>query len=53
MDVNGAKRKDLQNEGATWREFTLAELLPSCAVLIGTGAVCYMVGVFLLRRFDT
>lgn len=34
-------------EGATWRGFSLAEMLPACAVLIGTGLV--LLGVVRLR----
>lgn len=34
-------------EGATWRGFSLAEMLPACAVLVGTGLV--LLGVVRLR----
>ncbi len=32
-------------EGSIWREFTLAELLMPCGILLGVGAVCFGVGV--------
>lgn len=37
-------------EGAIWRDFTLAEMLPPCAVLAGFGTVCLAIGVLLLSR---
>jgi ABC-2 type transport system permease protein len=37
-------------EGAIWREFTLAEILPPCGVLIGIGTACLAIGVVVLSR---
>ncbi len=37
-------------EGAIWRDFTLAEMIPSCAVLAAVGTVCLAVGVVVLSR---
>ena len=39
-------------EGAIWRDFTLAEMLPTCAVLLVTGAGCFAAGVATLRRTE-
>lgn len=40
----------LSVEGATWRDFSYLGLLPSCGVLLATGAVCMGIGILLLRR---
>jgi ABC-2 type transport system permease protein len=37
-------------EGAIWRNFTLAEMILPCAILLGFGAVCFAVGVKGLGR---
>jgi ABC-2 type transport system permease protein len=37
-------------EGALWRGFSYAELAPRCALLLGTGLVCFAVGSLRLRR---
>jgi len=37
-------------EGAVWRDFTFIELLPSFAILLGVGVVCFAIGVYTLRR---
>lgn len=37
-------------EGAVWRGYSLADMLPACAVLIGIGAVGLLVGITILRR---
>jgi ABC-2 type transport system permease protein len=36
-------------EGAMWRDFTLAELLLPCAILLAFGVVCFAIGVRGLR----
>lgn len=37
-------------EGSIWRDFTLAEMIPSCTVLAAVGTVCLAVGVVVLSR---
>lgn len=37
-------------EGAIWRGFGWAEVLPPCAILLAVGAVCYVLGVRILSR---
>jgi ABC-2 type transport system permease protein len=37
-------------EGAIWRGFSWAELLPPCAVLLGVGTAAFFLGVWLLTR---
>ena len=37
-------------EGAVWRDFSLAELLPSVGILAGIAALLFGVGVVVLRR---
>lgn len=37
-------------EGSIWRGFSAAEMLAPVAVLLGTGLVCFLAGVALLRR---
>lgn len=37
-------------EGASWRGFTIPELLPMCGVLLAIGAVCFVLGVLTMRR---
>jgi ABC-2 type transport system permease protein len=39
-------------EGAIWRDFTLAEMLPACGLLVAIGVVCYGLGVAKLARAD-
>jgi len=36
-------------EGALWRDFSPAEMLVPCAVLIGVGVVCFAIGVRAFR----
>jgi len=36
-------------EGAVWRDFTPAEMLLPCGILLGIGAVCFGVGTSLFR----
>jgi ABC-2 type transport system permease protein len=40
-------------EGATWRQFSVGELLAPCGVLLAIGAVCFAAGVTLLSRSDS
>lgn len=40
----------LSIEGAIWRNFSLQEMLLPCGILIATGAVCFGLGVQVLRR---
>ncbi|MEM7160364.1 MAG: ABC transporter permease [Myxococcota bacterium] len=37
-------------EGAVWRDFSLAELLPSVGILVGIAAALFGVGIVVLRR---
>lgn len=39
-------------EGAVWRGLSVGELLPSLAILLGTGAISFAVGVFIFRRSE-
>ena len=40
----------LSLEGAIWREFSFAEMLPPLAVLLAIGAAGSALGIYLLRR---
>ena len=40
----------LSLEGAIWREFTFAEMLVPCGVLLAIGAVTFALGQAILRR---
>jgi ABC-2 type transport system permease protein len=40
----------LSLEGAIWRGFTMSEMLPPCAALAITGAVCLVIGTAVLTR---
>lgn len=42
----------LATEGAIWRGFSAAEMLPPVAVLCGIGIAGYLFGVWILRRAD-
>jgi ABC-2 type transport system permease protein len=35
----------LAMEGAIWRGYSFAELLPSCGILLAVGGVCFFLGV--------
>jgi len=37
-------------EGSIWRNFTLSEMIVPCAVLIGIGATCLVIGARVLSR---
>ena len=37
-------------EGATWRDFTLAEMMPALGILVGIGAVAFALGAAILTR---
>jgi ABC-2 type transport system permease protein len=39
-------------EGAVWRQFSYAEMLPACGILIGVGALFFAVGVRLFSRSE-
>jgi len=36
-------------EGAVWRGFTLSEMMLPCGILLGIGAVCFVVGVRIFK----
>ncbi len=38
-------------EGAIWRDFSAAEMVLPCAILVAVGATFFTAGVFLSRRF--
>jgi len=40
-------------EGASWRDFSASELAVPCAVLLGVGAVSFVVGAFVFERTET
>lgn len=40
-------------EGATWRDFTIQEMLLPCGILLAVGAVFYGIGVWLLSRQES
>ena len=37
-------------EGALWREFSAADMLLPCAILLGVGLVCFTVGAVVISR---
>lgn len=39
-------------EGALWREFTLADMVLPCGILVGVGVVGFVVGALLFREDD-
>ncbi len=39
-------------EGALWRGFSAADMALPCAILLGTGAALFAVGVLLFRKLD-
>jgi ABC-2 type transport system permease protein len=39
-------------EGAIWRDFSAAEMLLPCAILIGVGVVGFLAGVTMSRRWE-
>lgn len=47
--VSPVKWAILAMEGAVWRGFTLSTMLLYCAVLIGIGAACFLVGARVFR----
>src|SRR5207247_168630 len=49
-NISPVKWGILALEGAIWRDFSWTELLLPCGVLIGIGAVCFGVGVWVLSR---
>ena len=48
--VSPVKWGILSIEGALWREFSFAEMVPPCAVLLAVGAAAFAAGVWLFRR---
>jgi ABC-2 type transport system permease protein len=40
-------------EGAIWRDFSWAELFPSCLVLVGMGVAGFLIGTTILNRRTT
>jgi len=51
-NLSPVKWSVLATEGAIWRGFSAAEMLPPVAVLCGIGIVGYLIGVWILRRAD-
>lgn len=49
-NVSPVKWAILATEGAIWRGFGVAEMLPPVAVLAGVGAACFMIGAAIFRR---
>ncbi|MCA9244607.1 MAG: ABC transporter permease, partial [Phycisphaerales bacterium] len=47
--VSPVKWSILALEGAIWRDFSYAELAGPCGVLVGMGAVCFVVGTRAFR----
>lgn len=43
----------LAMEGAIWRDFTLAEMLPICLILVAIGAGSAIIGIRLFRWMET
>ncbi len=39
-------------EGATWRQFSYAEMAQPCILLVVVGAACYALGVWIFSRTD-
>ena len=37
-------------EGAIWRNFSLAEMISPCLVLLAIGVISFLFGVFILTR---
>ena len=48
-NISPVKWTILAIEGAIWRNFTLAEMVLPCAILLGFGALCFAIGVRGLR----
>ncbi len=48
-NVSPVKWAILGIEGAVWRGFSFGEMVLPCAILLGFGAICFMVGVRGLR----
>ena len=48
-NVSPVKWTILAIEGAIWRNFTLAEMITPCLILLGFGALCFAIGVRGLR----
>jgi ABC-2 type transport system permease protein len=50
--VSPVKWTILALEGVIWRGFTWSELALPLAILVGVGATCFTLGVWLLGRRD-
>jgi ABC-2 type transport system permease protein len=37
-------------EGAVWRNFSFAEMITPCLILLAIGFISFLLGVFILRR---
>ncbi len=48
--ISPVKWAILSLEGALWRDFTLAEMLMPCAVMVAIGAVSFTAGTMIFRR---
>jgi len=51
-DYSPIKWGILAMEGAIWRGFTLADMVPPCGILVGIGALFFALGVWIFRRMD-
>ena len=49
-NVNPMRWSVLAFEGAIWRNFSLAEMISPCLILLATGLGAFSLGVFVLRR---
>jgi ABC-2 type transport system permease protein len=49
-NVSPVKWTILAIEGAIWRNFTFAEMITPCLILLGFGALCFAIGVRGLRE---
>jgi ABC-2 type transport system permease protein len=52
-NVSPVKWGILALEGAIWRDFSLAEMLLPCAILLGVGAICFGLGTRNLARAES
>jgi ABC-2 type transport system permease protein len=50
--VSPVKWGILALEGGTWRSFSMTELMVPCAVLLGVGALSFLVGAMLFARSE-
>ncbi len=52
-DFSPIKWGILALEGVYWRRFTLEDMLTPCAVLLGAGALFFLLGLLNMRRLDS